>query len=169
LQAAERLSYSHSGMRFLIAGGGPDYAKLRNYAQEKRLANVAFTGPLTYHQLTHLLAQCDIGINAISSGSTISLPNKLFDYLAAGLPIISSVKGELENLIKAEHVGLQYEAGNAESLAEAIVEPHNNTQERLAAGQRAKKLAEDKFDMNKEYPKYEEFIRDIAPTAAHNL
>ena len=161
LDVAERLSYSYPSIKFLIAGSGPDYAKMRNHAGKKELANVIFTGLLDYHQLVHLLDQCDIGLNAFAAGAKNALPNKLFDYLATGLPIINSVKGELESLIKREHIGLQYEAEDAESLAKAIVGLHHNPQERWIMGQRARKLAEERFDMNKEYPKFESFIHEV--------
>jgi len=64
--------------------------------------------------------------------------------------------------VRAERIGLQYEAGNVESLAKAIVELYNNPGERLDMGRRARKLAEESFDMNKEYPKFEEFLRRLA-------
>ncbi|MBI4282127.1 MAG: glycosyltransferase family 4 protein [Chloroflexi bacterium] len=162
LRAAYRLSHQHPNIKLLIAGDGPDFARMRNHAQKKGLANVTFTGLLSYHQLTHLLTQCDVGINAIVAASRTSLPNKPFHYMAAALPIINSVKGELEELIKDEQVGLQYAAGSAESLAEAILTLHDNPQGRLLMGQRARKLAEERFDMNKEYPKLVGFLESFA-------
>ena len=77
------------------------------------------------------------------------------------MPIINSVKGELEDLVKIENIGLLYEAGNAGSLAKAIVELYNNPQERLVMGQRAWRLAEERFDMNKEYPRFERFLIEL--------
>ena len=159
LEAAGRLFRSYPDMKFVIAGAGPDYANMRNYSQKMNLINVTFTGLLSYHQFVHLLNECDVGVNPIVLTSHPCLPNKVFDYLAAGLPIINSVRGELEHLITDERVGLHYDPGDAQSLADAIAHLYDDTQERLAMGQRARKLAQERFDMNKEYPKFEEFIR----------
>jgi glycosyltransferase involved in cell wall biosynthesis len=161
LEAAGKSIRSYPSIKFVIAGAGPDYAKMVDRAGKNGLTNVTFTGLLSYHQVVHLLSQSDVGINAIIAASRTSLPNKPFDYIAAGLPIISSVKGELEGLIRDEGIGLQYEAGNADSLAKAIIELHDNPQGRLEMGQTARKLAEERFDMNKEYPKFEEFLHKV--------
>jgi len=162
LEAADVLANSQLNIRFFIAGIGPDYDKMRNYASTRKLDNVTFTGLLNYGNVVHLLNQSDIGLVTYVTGLHGGFPNKVFDYLAAGLPIVNSAEEELGNLVRAERIGLQYEAGNVESLAKAIVELYNNPGERLDMGRRARKLAEERFDMNKEYPKFEEFLRRLA-------
>jgi len=161
LEAADRLANSQPNIRFFIAGIGPDYDKMRSYASKKKLAYVTFTGLLSYRNVVHLLNQSDVGLSTYAVGLQNAFPNKVFDYLAAGLPIANSAEGELGNLVIAERIGLQYEAGNAESLAKAIVALYNNPHERLVMGQMARRLAEERFDMNKEYPRFEGFLIEL--------
>jgi glycosyltransferase involved in cell wall biosynthesis len=168
LRAAARLAHSHANIKFILAGTGPDYDRMGNLAQRKRLTNVTFTGLLDYKRLVHVLEQSDIGLNAFAPDAENPLPNKLFDYLAAGLPIVNSLVGEVQDLMEKEQVGTQYEAGNAESLAKAIVELYDNPQERLAMKQRARRLAEERFDMNKEYPKFEAFLQAVVASPSRN-
>jgi len=52
---------------------------------------------------------------------TLNLPNKPIEYLSAGLPIVSSLSGVLARLLSENHCGVTYEAGNPDSLAEALV------------------------------------------------
>ncbi|MFC1966405.1 glycosyltransferase family 4 protein [Chloroflexota bacterium] len=163
LEAADRLANFDSNIKLFIAGTGPDYDNLRSYANRKNLTNVTFTGLLDYHSLVHLLGSSDIGLNAIAP-CQFAFPTKFFDYLAAGLPIVNSVEGELGHLVKTENIGIQYQSGNADSLVKAILELYNNSEERLLMGQRARKLAEERFDMNMEYPKVEELLRRLVST-----
>lgn len=162
LESADKLSCSHPNIRFFLTGDGPGYDTMRGFVQEKGLDNVTFTGLLGYHQLAHLTSQCDTGINAIAASSKITLSNKFVGYLVSGLPVVSSVRGEIEGLLNEEHVGLQYEAGNSESLAKAVLDLYDNPQERFRMGQNARRLAEERFNMNKEYPKLAEFLEAVA-------
>lgn len=158
LEAAHGLSAAYPSIRFLIAGDGPQSQEMQDLARSMGLGNVTFTGIMSYIRLTHLLCQCDVGIIAVVPGSRISMPNKLFDYMAAGLPLISSLTGECEALVAKEGIGLQYEAGDAQSLRTAVLHFYDNGRDRLAMGVRARKLAEERFDMNKTYGKFEELV-----------
>ena len=87
------------GMDFDIAGG-------ENY--------------LGRDELEEFLAGCDVGVVPMSGDSWVGLPNKLFDYAKAGLPIVSSLGGETAALLEKYACGATYRAGDAASLAEAI-------------------------------------------------
>ena len=89
-------------MHFYIAGIGPDYQRLRDLSESRGLHNVTFTGLLGYGQFVNLLKESDICLSAYVPEAGDMFPNKLFDYLAAGLPIVNSAKGEIERLISAE-------------------------------------------------------------------
>ena len=49
------------------------------------------------------------------------MPDKFYDYCAAGLAIVNSLKGEVKDHICEYHLGEQYDAGNANSLHDAVV------------------------------------------------
>ena len=89
------------GMDFAIAGGD-------NY--------------LGREELEDFLANSDVGVIPMSGDSWVGLPNKLFDYAKAGLPIVSSLGGETAALLKKYGCGATYRAGDAASLAEAVGE-----------------------------------------------
>jgi hypothetical protein len=48
------------------------------------------------------------------------MPDKFYDYCAAGLAIINSLQGEVKDQINKRKLGLQYKAGNPLSLYESI-------------------------------------------------
>jgi glycosyltransferase involved in cell wall biosynthesis len=84
------------------------------------LKSLVYVGRLSPQQLPGLYNQCEIGISAYGSVSTVAMPDKAYDYMAAGLPIVNSLKGELAELIEARQIGLPYLAGEPESLAAAL-------------------------------------------------
>jgi len=92
----------------IVAGQGPAEAQLRARA----LPNVRFMGVVDPSDLPKLYARADAGVATYAKGSTVAMPLKFFDYLAAGLPIITSLEGEVP--------ATRYEAGDVESLREAI-------------------------------------------------
>ena len=160
--AAESLESSHKSIRFFIAGDGPQLIEMKKIAAEKKLNNCLFLGFLRFEDMVGLLRQSDIGLHCIVTGSKIAFPNKVFDYMAARLPIVNSVQGELEELLKSENTGIQYEGGNAESLKNAILELYRNPEKRKEMGANARRLAEERFDKNKTYPQLAGFLEDVA-------
>jgi glycosyltransferase involved in cell wall biosynthesis len=82
--------------------------------------------------------------------------------MSAGLPILSSLTGELDALIRAERIGLQYEAGNAHSLVQGIRQYLTEAEARKKMGMRARKLFEERFSAKAIYPKLIAHLRKIA-------
>lgn len=81
---------------------------------------VRFHGLLSAPDLQALLGRCDVGIIPMRQDSWIGVPNKLFDYSAAGLAIVSSLGGETSALLEKYRCGATYNAGDASSLAAAV-------------------------------------------------
>jgi glycosyltransferase involved in cell wall biosynthesis len=48
------------------------------------------------------------------------MPDKIYDYTAAGLPVVNSLRGEVSDVIREKRIGLQYDAGNSRDLLEAL-------------------------------------------------
>lgn len=102
-----------------IAGGGPKESALRERASG--CARIRFHGYLGDEELRALLASSSIGVVPMFPDSCVGIPYKLADYAAAGLKVVESLGGEAGEIVARYKAGLHYEAGNAESLREAIV------------------------------------------------
>ncbi|MGB3903808.1 MAG: glycosyltransferase family 4 protein, partial [Anaerolineae bacterium] len=102
LEAARHIKFAHSRAVFFIVGNGPELARMRATATHMQLDNVFFTGFIPFEQMVKVLVQSDVGLNARARGLPETFPNKVFDYLAAGLPIVNSVHGELGQLVRGE-------------------------------------------------------------------
>ena len=107
------------------------------------------------------MRQSDVGLDTYVKEARQALTNRLFDHMALGLPIINSLKGECEDLLEIECIGIQYEAGNAHSLKEAMSQLYFNPQKHELMGNNARTWAEERFDKNKTYPEIEKFLQDV--------
>ena len=88
----------------------------------------------------------------------MSLPNKFFEYLAYGLPIISSLKSEMEVLISQRKLGFNYYSQSPESLASAIIKLDNNFKSKLSRNSILKEF-KDNFDGDKIYFEFAKYVK----------
>lgn len=104
-----------------IAGKGPREGELVELVRKLGLGDrVRFHGYLAADAMRELLAKADVGIVPMRDDSWVGLPYKLGDYLAAGLPVLSSLHGECGELIVREGLGATYEWGSSASFADAL-------------------------------------------------
>ena len=159
---AAKLLESDPRIEVILAGDGPLREKLRALAASLEVLNLTFTGWMHVNRVRELLTTCDIGIIAVTKGSVISIPLKTFDYLAAGCAIVHSLKGELDDLVRHEGVGIRYVAGDASSLAQSITELARNVGTIAAMGERGQRLVERVFDRELIHSRLTEFITSVA-------
>lgn len=81
---------------------------------------VRFHGMLGREALGRLLAACDIGVIPMRTDSFVGIPNKLGEYAAAGLRIVSSLAGETERLLVRYGCGATYRWGDVASFIAAV-------------------------------------------------
>ena len=106
-------SYASSrkeGEVLVLVGGGEQELELKSLARELDISSyVYFTGFVSFDQLPSYLAAADVAFNSMEPSlvSNAAFPNKVIQYMAAGLPIVST---NLAGLAKTfdETVGLRY-------------------------------------------------------------
>lgn len=117
--AARILQKDVPAVRIWVAGDGPLRSRLAR-AVEQGLGNLHLLGQVEHSALASIYRSCDVGLCAYSGDSNVGMPDKAYDYMAAGLPIISSLRGDLQEFIRTRQIGLFYEPGDAQSLAFAL-------------------------------------------------
>ena len=160
LRAAKKLKERRSPLIILIAGTGPLKEQVIRFIETNNLDNTRYLGIVKPEILSGLYRDCDIGLCTYSPESTVAMPIKLYDYLAAGLPIVSSLLGELEDFLREERIGLQYLSGDAESLSRALEMLAKDEVMRL----RMAKISYDgamKFDQAVQYAKLVEIAEKV--------
>ena len=147
-------------VHFILAGDGDERARLQKMAGDAD--NVTFTGWLDEPEIRALLNASDVGLAAYSQAATQSLPNKLYEYLAAGLPILSSLGGEQQALIDRHHIGLHYTPHHPELLVERVSWLAGHPGERRAMGVRAASLFEASYKADTVYASLAQYIESMA-------
>lgn len=110
LRAAETLR--SEDVSIVLVGSGVTKPSLQRRAQEKQLSNVRFMEPLPKSAIPALLSAADAGLHVLADvglfRSSVS-PNKLFDYMAAGLPVLTNVPGYCGDLVREADCGVAVE------------------------------------------------------------
>jgi glycosyltransferase involved in cell wall biosynthesis len=92
-------------------------------ASSRGLTNVEFRNRVPKSELVKMLVSADAGMMVLRDAKLFSFavsPNKLFDYLSAGLPVVCNVPGEVADLLAASKSCVQARSTSAEALADAI-------------------------------------------------
>ena len=141
LQAAAILRKANVPFRLRIVGDGRDRQLLEAEARELGLtnANVEFLGRLEHERALQVVSSAQIGIvphHADEAWNT-TIPNKLFDYMAAGLAVVSSDAIPPARILAETNAGLIFRSGDARSLAQALIKLRNVAiRKRIAAAGR---------------------------------
>ncbi len=119
LATAAMLEAKYPRIAFKIAGAGPQEQLVRTYQSTHR--NLTFLGRVSKAELMRHYAESDLGLTQHIRGATQTVTYKLFDLLAAGLPILNSLESEMKDLILRHKVGLHNKPGDTDALAENIL------------------------------------------------
>ena len=120
---AARLLKDETSIRFILVGDGPAKAALEMRSRELGLTNVEFRDQLPKERMPELLAEADAGLMTLRDSPLFAFgvsPNKLFDYFAAGLPVVCNVPGEVAEMVRNAGAGEQAAGPSAQALADAI-------------------------------------------------
>ena len=114
------------GAVFLIAGDGPEREALEQLIQSQQLTDkVIFAGRLSPGKLRGVTRQASVGISLeenIGLNYFYALPNKLFDYILAGVPVLVSPFPEMEKIVLEYGVGEILDSFDEKHLAQKFNE-----------------------------------------------
>ena len=115
--AKDFLREGRQDVRFVLAGTGEQGAELQRRAAE--LPNTYLPGWISAGEIRALLQTAWAGVIPCRSVAG-ALPNKVFEYFSAGIPVVSSLEGEMADAISGRSLGLNYHTGDLAGLVGAI-------------------------------------------------
>jgi glycosyltransferase involved in cell wall biosynthesis len=133
LDAAEALAATAPDIRFWLVGDGVCKPSLIGDASRRGLSNVIFRDPVPKREIPKLLAAADFGLHVLADVPLFRhavSPNKLFDYMAAGRPVLTNTPGEVARLVSEADAGLAVAPGR---IAEGAREMAASSAARRAA------------------------------------
>jgi glycosyltransferase involved in cell wall biosynthesis len=163
LAAARLLSAQGIAATLHVAGTGRLEPSLRAAAEGIRgSCSVRVHGLLDRRSYVRLLSECDVGLVLVKPESLVAVPYKVCDYAAAGLALVNSLPGELEQFVSDYRAGIPYTAGSGESLARAIASLAGDRRRLLDMRQGSRRLAESEFDREKTYARFADWLEGIS-------
>jgi glycosyltransferase involved in cell wall biosynthesis len=169
LEATALLRDQSVDVQLRIVGDGRDRGLLEQQARERNLdtRHVEFLGRLEHADALAVVASSQVGIvphHADEAWNT-TIPNKLFDYMAAGLAVISSDAAPPTRILEETGAGVIFEAGNARSLAAAILQVRESGV-RVALGAAGRMAVLDHYNWETETARMLRMLEQVAPGAA---
>jgi len=147
----------------VLHGDGGKRASLEKLAREYKLTNVIFNDLVRdKSEVARLVAGCQacMTIYRGANENTWS-PNKMFDSLAAGKPVLVNVSGWLGDLVEQNHCGRRLDPRRPDMLADALEELAADPEMCREMGSNARALAERDFDRSKTADLLESVLTDV--------
>jgi glycosyltransferase involved in cell wall biosynthesis len=124
LEAARILQNEPSTSRVMVTflGDGKEKCNLQEKAADMGLTNVLFLPPVPKMEMAAALAGADACLAILKpiDEYKTTYPNKVFDYMAAGRPVVLAIDGVIREVVEAAGCGIFAQPGNPYELAQAV-------------------------------------------------
>ena len=133
---------------FVMAGYGTTEIVLRNIATRDGLDNMQFVGKHNTFIISELVNQCDASLISFMNLPVLrtNSPNKLFDSLSAGKPVIVNSDGWTRRLVEDNDCGFYTDPGKPEEFADKLIQYKSDKLQLAIWGENARKLSLNVFD-----------------------
>jgi len=162
--AVELKKIGRDDIILVFIGDGKRKRFLQKRVEAENLSNCRFFDPVPKVELSEILCNADIGIMALANIPAFyygTSPNKFFDYISAGLPVLNNYPGWLAGMIEEHNCGLVVPPDNPIAFAKALIELADSFDKRKKYGSNARKLAETEFSRNKLTNKFVNLVENI--------
>lgn len=152
VDAARRLP----DVNFLLVGAGARKQWAIDEVKKLGLTNVKFHDQVPKSELVRILSACDVGLHTVSPQSVFDKgmsPNKLYDYMAAGLAVVSNAKVPIRDVISDDEVGACVDPTELVSGIERVRDADESTMKRWH--ERARELMTNKYSLQASVDKLE--------------
>lgn len=151
LEAAKFIQeQNHQKIKFIMVGDGTEKPRLIRRAMELGLENIEFRVPVRKSEVPESLSEADALIFNLEKIEVFKYgisSNKLFDYMAAGKPIVFSANVP-NNIIEEAQCGFTVPPRNPRKLAESVIRLYETPLiERQIMGERARKYVKKNYDI----------------------
>ena len=147
--ASELKSRGRHEIKFLFLGQGKLKQSLIDRAIGEGLDNVIFHEPVDKKRLAGLMSSTDVGLQILANIPVFyygTSPNKFFDYISAGVPVLNNYPGWLADLINKNGCGFSVPPEDPIAFADVLEKAAGNRQDLKVKGSKARALAIEKFD-----------------------
>lgn len=162
LKAAERLRHRPE-IIFILVGAGKDEARLKEQARSMELTNVNFLGSLPKSDMAEVLAASDACIATLQNIPMFKTPypNKVFDYMAAGRPVVLAIGGVIAQVLENARGGIVVPPEDHRAIAEAIERLADDPSLRIRMGRDGRSYVESHFERDQQAQALGRLLRQV--------
>lgn len=155
-----KLLKNREDIEFLFVGGGSTENDLVDEVEKNDLKNVKFLGKFPMTDVSEIVNFSDVSMISFLDLPILytNSPNKLFDSLSAGKPIIVNSAGWTKDIAEKYHCGYYVNPNRPEELVQKVLYLKDNPEVVNEMGQNARKLAETVYDKSILCKKFVEVI-----------
>ncbi len=167
LDAAVLLRDLH--VQIVLVGDGKEKLALQRRAAALGLRNITFVASVPKSGMPGILSAADACIAILKplEEYKTTYPNKVFDYMAAGRPIVLAIDGVIRDVIDSAHCGVFAQPGDPKALAEAVCSLASDPLASRQMGMRGRMYLEENFSRAGVAEKLVEVLEDIRQPGAH--
>jgi glycosyltransferase involved in cell wall biosynthesis len=146
--AAELKRRGDSQVQFLLIGDGKERPNLEERVDRESLPNVTFSAPLPKEQIVQVFEASDVCMTIFKNVPILRTcsPNKLFDSLAAGRPVLTNMPGWLGDIAVDDKTGVLVEPDNPIAFADRVTWMVEHPDELAEFSKNARALAQARFE-----------------------
>jgi glycosyltransferase involved in cell wall biosynthesis len=164
--AAELCRRGRIDIKLVLIGDGREKDRLVARAKEEKLINCIFLRPIKKTEVAKVTSSVDCGLMILANVPAFyfgTSPNKFFDYIAAGVPVLINYPGWLAGMIQQHQCGLAVQPDSAVKLANGLEYLAGLTpEERQTMGRQGRALAEREFSREKLAGTFVDFLEKTA-------
>ena len=148
----------------VFLGDGSEKKRLIHRSAGMGLTNVAFLDPVPKHEVPNYLNMADILILTTQNNAVFqrARPNKLFDYLVSGRPILCSVEGEMQKVVEESGAGIPVKPQDPFELAQGIKYMYEHRHQFHKWENKAQRFVREHCDREKHAAQLEQLLISIA-------
>ncbi|MBI4703911.1 MAG: glycosyltransferase [Deltaproteobacteria bacterium] len=162
IEAARRLERAGRRFRFVLCGEGVALAYFRRLARDCR--TVLFPGWIRRPQIEALMHLSRVGLAPVrdTEDFRISILNKAIEYMSAGLPVVSSIRGLLEELLRERGCGVTYDSWDAGQLCAVLCDLDDHPAKVASMAEKSRELFQERFVAEKVYREMADYLEQTA-------
>lgn len=144
---AAKLLKEHERIRFVFVGSGKDKPRLEALKAEAGLDNVLFVPPVPKDRIGAVMAAENAGLAILKKLDMFktTYPNKVFDIMACGDPVLCQIDGVIRDVVEENNAGIFVEPGDPQALADAVLRLAGDPAGCRIMGENGQKAIREKF------------------------
>jgi glycosyltransferase involved in cell wall biosynthesis len=169
--AAELKRRAAQDIIFMLHGDGMERPLLEARAKREGLDNVIFSGPTPKRQMAELVAAVDVCMTIFKNTPVLQTcsPNKLFDALAAGKPILTNMPGWLGDIAEKDETGVLVQPDDPIDFANKAMWLRDHPDELKKFAVNARRLAKERFCRDMLARRLEAVLKQAAASASDQI